>query len=103
VRTLAWEAGRKWGVRVNAISAGPLKTRAASAIAGEGGGVSFIEKAVNYSAANSPLARSVSPSDVGGAALALSSPLCAAVTGEVLRVDCGLHAVGMASDSSSLD
>ncbi len=55
-RTLAWEAGRKWGVRVNTISAGPLKSRAASAI-GTSGKKTFIEYNIDYSLANSPLAQ----------------------------------------------
>ena len=54
-RVLAWEAGRKHGVRVNTISAGPLKSRAASAIGGEKGKKTFIEYAIDYSKANSPL------------------------------------------------
>eukprot|EP00921_Rhytidocystis_pertsovi_P007800 GHVQ01012949.1.p1 GENE.GHVQ01012949.1~~GHVQ01012949.1.p1 ORF type:complete len:370 (+),score=49.66 GHVQ01012949.1:214-1323(+) len=53
-RTLAWEAGRKYGIRVNTISAGPLKSRAASAI-GKDGDKSFIDYAINYSQANAPL------------------------------------------------
>lgn len=53
-RVLAWEAGREYGVRVNTISAGPLKSRAASAI-GDKGKKTFIEYAIDYSKANSPL------------------------------------------------
>lgn len=55
-RVLAWEAGREYGVRVNTISAGPLKSRAASAI-GDKGKKTFIEYAIDYSKANSPLAQ----------------------------------------------
>ncbi len=54
-RVLAWEAGREHGVRVNTISAGPLKSRAASAIGKEKGQKTFIEYAIDYSKANSPL------------------------------------------------
>ena len=54
-RVLAWEAGRQYGVRVNTISAGPLKSRAASAIGKEKGQKTFIEYAIDYSKANSPL------------------------------------------------
>lgn len=54
-RVLAWEAGQKYGVRVNTISAGPLKSRAASAIGKEKGKKTFIEYAIDYSKANSPL------------------------------------------------
>merc|ERR1740139_239459 len=57
-RVLAFEAGRKWGLRVNTVSAGPLKSRAASAIdSGQGGKKNFIELAIDYSKANAPLAR----------------------------------------------
>lgn len=55
-RVLAWEAGREYGIRVNTISAGPLKSRAASAI-GDKGKKTFIEYAIDYSKANSPLAQ----------------------------------------------
>merc|ERR1712125_89932 len=53
-RTLAFEAGRKWGIRVNTVSAGPLKSRAASAI-GNDGSKTFIERAIDFSMANAPL------------------------------------------------
>merc|ERR1719169_16315 len=53
-RVLAYEAGRKYGIRVNTISAGPLKSRAASAI-GNDGGKTFIERAIDFSMANAPL------------------------------------------------
>lgn len=54
-RVLAWEAGQEYGVRVNTISAGPLKSRAASAIGKEKGKKTFIEYAIDYSKTNSPL------------------------------------------------
>ena len=88
-RTLAYEAGRRWGVRVNAISAGPWASRAASAIG-------FIDTMIKYTAANSPLPRPIDASDVGHTAAFLSSPLAAAITGSVVYVDNGFHAMGMA-------
>merc|ERR1712154_497462 len=72
-RTLAFEAGRKWGVRVNTISAGPLKSRAASAIGKDPGKKTFIEYAVDYSKANAPLAQDLYSDDVGNAGLFLCS------------------------------
>merc|ERR1711957_711437 len=100
-RVLAFEAGRKWGVRVNTISAGPLKSRAASAIGKEPGQKTFIEYAIDYSKANAPLAQDLYNDDVGNAALFLCSGLGRCVTGATLHVDNGLHAMGMALDSES--
>jgi enoyl-[acyl-carrier protein] reductase I len=88
-RTLAYEAGRKWGVRVNAISAGPWASRAATAIG-------FIDTMIAYTSANSPLPRPIHAADVGHAAAFLLSPLAAAITGSVVYVDNGYHAMGMA-------
>jgi enoyl-[acyl-carrier protein] reductase I len=88
-RTLAYEAGRRWGERVNAISAGPWASRAASAIG-------FIDTMIKYTAANSPLPRPIDAADVGHTAAFLSSPLAAAITGSVVYVDNGFHAMGMA-------
>lgn len=102
-RTLAFEAGRKYGLRVNTISAGPLKSRAASAIGKEPGQKTFIEYAIDYSKANAPLAQDLYSEDVGNTALFLSSPLARTVTGVTLYVDNGLHAMGMAVDSKSMD
>lgn len=104
-RTLAYEAGRKWGIRVNTISAGPLKSRAAAAIgkASEPGKRTFIEKAIDYSKENSPLPQDLYNDDVGYAGLFLCSPKMArTITGVTLYVDNGLHAMGMALDSKSL-
>ncbi|CAM9263023.1 unnamed protein product [Choristocarpus tenellus] len=100
-RTLAWEAGRKYGLRVNTISAGPLKSRAASAI-GDKGKKTFIEYAIDYSKANSPLGQDLYNDDVGNVALFLASPLSRVVTGVTLYVDNGLHAMGLAVDSLSM-
>jgi enoyl-[acyl-carrier protein] reductase I len=88
-RVLAFEVGRKWGARVNTISAGPLASRAASAIG-------IIERMVDYCKANSPLTRDLSPSDVGGTAAFLASPLASAITGATVYVDNGYHSMGMA-------
>lgn len=91
-RTLAFEAGRKWGVRINTISAGPLRSRAAKAIG-------FIDKMIQYSEANAPLCREMTAEDVGNAAAFLLSPSAAAVTGSTIYVDNGMHAMGIAVDS----
>lgn len=88
-RTLAYEAGRRWGVRVNAISAGPWASRAASAIG-------FIDMMIRYTASNSPLPRPIEAADVGSTAAFLASPLARAITGSVVYVDNGYHAMGMA-------
>lgn len=88
-RTLAFEAGRKFGVRVNTISAGPLASRAASAIG-------KIEKMVEYYAANSPLPEALTATDVGVTAAFLCSPLASGITGATIYVDKGYHAMGMA-------
>jgi enoyl-[acyl-carrier protein] reductase I len=94
-RTLAYEAGRRWGVRVNAISAGPWASRAASAIG-------FIDRMIKYTTANSPLPRAISAADVGNTAAFLSSPLAGAITGSVVYVDNGYHAMGMAVASDAV-
>lgn len=88
-RTLAFEAGRRWGLRVNTISAGAYASRAASAIG-------FIDTMIKYGKANSPLAREMEASDVGHAAAFLCSPLAQAITGTTLYVDNGFHVMGMA-------
>ncbi|HJR33925.1 MAG TPA: enoyl-[acyl-carrier-protein] reductase [Gemmatimonadales bacterium] len=88
-RTLAFEAGRRFGVRVNTISAGPLASRAASAIG-------LIHRMIEYNKRNAPLTRELDAADVGHCAAFLASPLAAAITGSVLYVDNGYHAMGMA-------
>jgi enoyl-[acyl-carrier protein] reductase I len=88
-RVLAFEAGRKYGVRVNTISAGPLASRAASAIG-------IIERMVEYCAGNSPLTEPLQAEEVGNAAAFLSSPLASGITGTVIYVDKGYHSMGMA-------
>jgi enoyl-[acyl-carrier protein] reductase I len=88
-RVLAFEAGRAHGVRVNTISAGPLASRAASAIG-------IIEKMVDYVSKNSPLTEHLTATDVGHVAAFLCSPLGAGITGTVVYVDKGYHSMGMA-------
>ncbi|CCB87007.1 MULTISPECIES: enoyl-[acyl-carrier-protein] reductase [Parachlamydia] len=95
-RTLAWEAGRKWNIRVNTISAGPLRSRAAKAIG-------FVEKMIEYSEANAPLQKDLTPIEVGNVAAFLLSPLASAITGETIHVDNGMHAMGIAVDSVALN
>lgn len=87
-RVLAFEAGRKFGLRINAISAGPWASRAASAIG-------IIEKMVDYCAANSPLTEPLQADDVGRVAAFLSSDLAAGITGTIVYVDKGYHSMGM--------
>jgi len=102
-RTLAYEAGRKYGLRVNTISAGPLKSRAASAIGKEPGQKTFIEYAIDYSKANAPLAQDLYSDDVGNSGLFLCSPMARSVTGVTLYVDNGLNCMGMALDSKAME
>ncbi len=87
VRYLAVDLGEK-KIRVNAISAGPIKTLAASGI----GDFRFI---LRWNELNSPLKRNVTQDDIGNAAVYLLSDLGSAVTGEIQHVDCGYHTVGM--------
>ena len=93
-RTLAFEAGRRFGIRVNTISAGPWASRAASAIG-------IIEKMMDYVAKNAPLTDPMQPHDVGNVAAFLSSPLAAAITGTTVYVDKGYHSMGMGVDAVS--
>ena len=87
VRYLAVDLGGR-NIRVNGLSAGPMKTLAASGI----GDFRYILKWNEY---NSPLKRNVTLDDVGGAGLYLLSDLSSGVTGETHHVDCGYHVVGM--------
>lgn len=100
-RTLAFEAGRKWGVRVNTISAGPFRSRAAKAIGGKGGG-NFIDQMIDYAKANAPLQRDLLAEDIGNSAAFLLSPLASAITGMTLYADNGLQAMGVGTDSPTL-
>jgi enoyl-[acyl-carrier protein] reductase I len=93
VRYLATDLGKD-GIRVNAISAGPIKTLAASGI----GDFRYILK---WNELNSPLQRNVTIDEVGNSGLYLLSDLGSGVTGEVLHVDSGYHTVGMVSIDSA--
>ena len=86
-RYLAADLGPE-GIRVNAISAGPMRTLAGAVIGGA-------RKTFKYNVATSPLRRSVELDELGGTGLYLLSELSSAVTGEVHYVDCGFNAVGM--------
>ena len=90
-RTLAMEAGRKFNVRVNTISAGPLPSRAAKAIG-------TIEAMVEYYRKNSARAETMKAEEVGHTAAFLCSPLASGITATTLHVDHGYHAMGMALD-----
>jgi len=87
VRYLAEDLGKD-GIRVNAISAGPIKTLAAS-------GISDFRYIMKWNEYNSPLRRNVTIDDIGNAALFLLSDLSSGVTGEIMHVDAGYHSVGM--------
>ncbi len=87
-RTLAFEAGRRFGMRVNTISAGPLASRAAKAIG-------TIEKMVDYYRENAALPEANTAEEVGSAAAFLCSPLASGITGETLHVDKGYNVMGM--------
>jgi enoyl-[acyl-carrier protein] reductase I len=101
-RVLAYEAGQKYGIRVNTISAGPLKSRAASAI-GKGGDKTFIEVAIDYCRENAPLNKDLYADDVGRVGAFLSSPWADAVTGVTMYVDNGMHAMGMVTKVATDD
>lgn len=88
-RVLAFEAGRRYGHRVNSISAGALASRAAKAIG-------MIQDMINYAAQNAPLQDPLTAEDVGNTAAFLSSDISKAITGTVMYVDKGMHAMGMA-------
>ena len=92
VKYLAMDLGPE-GIRVNAISAGPIKTLAASGI----GDFRYIMKWNEY---NSPLRRNVTIDDVGGAGLYLLSDMASGVTGETHHVDAGYHVVGMKAEDA---
>ena len=87
VRYMADSLGPE-GIRVNAVSAGPIKTLAAAGIGG-------FRKMLDYVEKNAPLRRNVTIDDVGNAAAFLCSDLAAGITGEIVHVDSGYHIVGM--------
>ncbi len=88
-RTLAFEAGRRFGIRVNTISAGPLASRAASAIG-------IVETLVAYYKLNAPLPEALTATEVAFAAAFLCSSLSSGITGSTTYVDKGYNAMGMA-------
>jgi enoyl-[acyl-carrier protein] reductase I len=88
-RTLAFEAGRRFGIRVNTISAGPYASRAASAIG-------IIERMVQYCEVNSPIPEPLSATEVGNTAAFLASALGTGINGTTVYVDKGYHTMGMA-------
>ena len=85
-------SGRKWNLRVNTISAGPLRSRAARAIG-------MIDDMIAHSKTNAPLSKDLYAEEVAAAAAFLLSPLASAITGEILYVDNGMHAMGLADNS----
>lgn len=93
VRYLAEDLGRQ-NIRVNALSAGPMKTLAAS-------GIGDFRHILKWNQYNSPLRRNVTLADVSGAALYLLSDLASGVTGEIHHVDGGYHVVGMIAPDSA--
>lgn len=94
-RSLAYEVGRKWGLRINAISAGGYRSRAARAIG-------FIDRMIDYSKANAPLAKDLVGSEIGKPAAFLLSDAASAITGTTVYVDNGIHIMGVAMDSASM-
>ncbi|MDB4906589.1 MAG: enoyl-(acyl carrier protein) reductase [Gemmatimonadetes bacterium] len=92
-RVLAYEAGRKHGIRVNTISAGPFASRAASAIG-------IIGRMVEYVSKNAPLTSPLHADEVGNVAAFLSSPLASGITGTTMYVDKGYHAMGMNAEDA---
>ncbi len=90
-RTLAYEVGRKYQLRVNSISAGPWASRAASAIG-------IIDETIRYVSVNAPLQQTLTASEVGRVAAFLSSPLASGITGTIVYVDKGFHTMGKATE-----
>jgi enoyl-[acyl-carrier protein] reductase I len=86
-RTLSFEAGHRFGARVNAISAGPLASRAASAIG-------IIDEIIEYCLQHSPLPEVLRADEVAATAAFLVSPLASGITGTIVYVDKGFHAMG---------
>ena len=88
-RTLAYEAGRRFGVRINTISAGPFASRAASV-------TGIIDDVIEYYQRNAPLQDKLVPAEVAHTAAFLASPLASGITGATVYVDKGFHAMGRA-------
>ena len=95
VRYLARDLGERQ-IRVNAISAGPIKTLAAS-------GIGDFRMILKYNELNAPLKRNVSTDEVGNSAMYLLSDLASGVTGEVHYVDCGYNIMGMGDVTTDKD
>jgi enoyl-[acyl-carrier protein] reductase I len=93
-RTLAFEAGRRWGTRVNTISAGPFASRAASAIG-------IIDRMVQYCAVNTPIPVALTASEVAATAAFLASPLASGITGSTVYVDKGYNIMGMSVEEGT--
>ncbi|HMJ11809.1 MAG TPA: SDR family oxidoreductase, partial [Polyangiaceae bacterium] len=91
-RVLAFESGRRWGARVNTISAGPYASRAASV-------TGIIQEIIEYYAKNSPLTEALTPEEVANVAAFLASPLASGITGATVYVDKGYHVMGKAVSS----
>lgn len=94
-RVLAYEAGRKLGVRVNCISAGPFASRAASSLGA-------IDRMIDHTRRNAPIAESITATEVGNAAAFLCSPLASGITGATLYVDKGFNVMGLPVDTPLL-
>ncbi len=90
-RYLAYEAGRRWGHRVNAISAGPYASRAASAI-------SDIGRMIEHVSKHAPLPQALTTTEVGTAAAFLCSPLASGISGTIVHVDKGFHSMGVTEE-----
>ena len=103
MKVLSFEIGRQYGLRINTISAGALKSRAASAIGGAKGEKTYIEYYIDHSVANAPLPNDLEAEDVGAAAAFLCSPLAKAITGVNLYVDNGLAATASSVDSRAFE
>jgi enoyl-[acyl-carrier protein] reductase I len=86
-RVLAFQAGRKYGVRVNTISAGPFASRAASV-------TGIIDEVIEYYSKHAPLTEKLMPAEVATVAAFLASPLATGITGSTVYVDKGYHAMG---------
>lgn len=94
-RVLAFESGRKWGHRVNVISAGPYESRAASAIG-------FVTKMIEYYRANTPLQNDLCAAEVAHVAAFLCSPLASGITATLVHVDKGYHAMAVPADVAAV-
>jgi enoyl-[acyl-carrier protein] reductase I len=92
VRYMAQDLGPE-GIRVNGISAGPVRTLAAS-------GIGDFRRMLDYNAAAAPLKRNIGIDEVGNAGAVLASDLASGVTGEILHVDCGFHAIALGGNEA---